>query len=218
MKPSIGSLWLVLTGACMEFCIMLYGIIVQHNIKTPLIIQYSGGILNPRFGWSFYLVLFTGVICILLGLGIYIYLMYHPEFDHNLLDERNIEFTEEEKPVSHEEEKIPYHRRKLSIYGHHTVVKRVHNKDVVETKIDDTPKMAAAGFAPIKEVPEPSVPKMMDHAPITQPGDVEMLPMSKMMSKSRAHDVVAVDEEAFEASNLERNMSSKALVLEVNEC
>jgi hypothetical protein len=78
-------MWLVFTGLCMELTVMTYGIIVEHNNKTPLKIHYEGGILDPEFQWAFYLVLFTGVLAVVTGICLYIYFMYHPEQDINLL-------------------------------------------------------------------------------------------------------------------------------------
>ena len=45
IKPSTGSMWLILTGACMELTVIIYGVVVQHNNKTPLSIHYPGGLL-----------------------------------------------------------------------------------------------------------------------------------------------------------------------------
>ena len=88
-----------LTGKCMILCILIYGIIVEHNNHNPLKIMYPGGLLQPKFGWSYYLVLFTGVFAIIIGTAIHIYIKYHPELNHNLLDERDVEFDEKEEQL-----------------------------------------------------------------------------------------------------------------------
>lgn len=97
IKPSTGALWLVFTGACMELVVMIYGIVIEHNNKTPLKIHYEGGILDPQFNWAFYLVLFTGVMAIVGGLALHIYYKFHPEKDINLLTDP-YQATLEEKP------------------------------------------------------------------------------------------------------------------------
>ncbi len=36
----------------MELVVMIYGIVIEHNNKTPLKIHYEGGILGPQFNWA----------------------------------------------------------------------------------------------------------------------------------------------------------------------
>ena len=99
MKPSTGAIWQIMCGTFMIWAIIVYGAIVDVNNKTPLAIPFEGGILKPEFGWSYYLVLFTGVFNVLFGIGAFVYIMYHPDVDHNLLDEKDFTLEEKEEPT-----------------------------------------------------------------------------------------------------------------------
>ena len=218
-------MWLVFTGLCMELTVMIYGIIVEHNNKTPLKVHYEGGILDPEFNWAFYLVLFTGVISIILGICLYIYFIYHPDQDINLLTDP-YQNNLEEKPepvyvcaccallsisstcsVQHEEDKIPPHRRAMSMYGAHTMKKRTPAPSAAAQARPSNERVAAYNKALDAESAQKNAAKQ---------GDVEMLPINRMMSMSSRSADIKVDDQALALEQQHRSDGAGEALMEVH--
>ncbi len=79
IKPTVGALWILSTGIVLETAVMTYGIITEHMPKSELAIPVGGHVLNPSFGWSFFLVLLAGILSMVMGLAMYLYLYLFPE-------------------------------------------------------------------------------------------------------------------------------------------
>ena len=82
-----GAWWTVITGSVMILACFSYGVIIIND--PELKIPFQDDILEPKFGWSWYLVLFTGIATLFLGFGIIVLDMFRPEwtaaiFHHSL--------------------------------------------------------------------------------------------------------------------------------------
>lgn len=196
MRPSVGCIWWILLGWTQILVIMIYSIVIIHNNLIPLVIPYEGGKIEPKLGWCWYLVLFTGVMCVFAGVAGYIYIMYHPEYNHNLLDERDI--PEEEKPEEVQfdaSQTVTLKKRRASQFGAQTMVQRKPKnvpaktlpsaEAVAETKVDAPRKEKKS-----KQQSEPMTSSApMSNAPPMHAHDVEMQPMSS----NEGHDGGYVD-------------------------
>ena len=98
-----GAMALVWLGVIMILAIFLYGIIILND--PELLIPFGPGednIIDPHFGWSFALCLFTGIQCVLLGCLIWFMDYFFPRqiavvFNHSLIEDDD--FFQEEEPV-----------------------------------------------------------------------------------------------------------------------
>jgi len=96
----LGAIAMIWLGVIMILAIFFYGIIIIND--PDLEIPFSDvDVLKPKFGWSFYLALFTGLLCI--GLGILIWAMdfFVPRqiaivFNQTVVEDD--EFFQEEEP------------------------------------------------------------------------------------------------------------------------
>lgn len=96
----LGAIALIWLGVIMIMAIFLFGIIIINDpeLKIPF---GTHDILEPHFGWSFYLTLFTGLGCIFVGCLIWLLDFFVPRkiaivFNHTVVEDD--EFFQEEEP------------------------------------------------------------------------------------------------------------------------
>ena len=73
-----GAWWTVMTGSIMILACFSYGVIIKND--PELKIHFPDDTLKLKFGWSWYLTLFTGIATLFLGFGILFFDIYHPEW------------------------------------------------------------------------------------------------------------------------------------------
>lgn len=85
---------MIITALVMIFACFSYGILIIND--PDLIIPFADGsgpvLLEPKFDWSFYLVLLTGIVAFLLGVVILLMDYFFPRkiavvFHHSIVEE-----------------------------------------------------------------------------------------------------------------------------------
>ena len=85
---------MVLTGLIMILAVFAFGVIVINDpeLKIPFADDHTAVFIEPKFGWSFYLPLFTGIALFFLGIAIYMMDYFIPRkiaavFHHSIVEE-----------------------------------------------------------------------------------------------------------------------------------
>jgi len=77
MNVKIGARALIVTGWMMLMANILYSGIIRYNYN-PLVIPFRDGIINPVYGWSFWLCLAVGLFCCTVGI-LFLIIMNFPK-------------------------------------------------------------------------------------------------------------------------------------------
>ena len=85
---------MVLTALIMILSVFAFAIIVINDpdLKIPFADDHTVVFIEPKFGWSFYLPLFTGIALFFLGIAIYLMDYFIPRkiavvFHHSIVEE-----------------------------------------------------------------------------------------------------------------------------------
>jgi hypothetical protein len=95
-----GGIVMMWIGMVMILAIFTYGVIIIND--PPLVIPFAEGMVRPAFGWSWYLVLVTGLLCLFLGILIVILDYFIPRkiaivFNRTLIEEDDVFYVEDEE-------------------------------------------------------------------------------------------------------------------------
>lgn len=91
----LGAYFTMLTGSILILACFSFGVIIVNDPKMK--IPFANPVehvvfVDPHFGWSFYLPLFTGILLVFLGLFIYLMDYFLPRkiavvFHHSIVEE-----------------------------------------------------------------------------------------------------------------------------------
>ncbi len=81
--PRYGANMVFLTGVVLLFSNFIYSQLIP---ATPLLIRMEQTVLSFSFGWSFYLVMIAGILCILLGGAVSILDLIYPHKFSTILE------------------------------------------------------------------------------------------------------------------------------------